>query len=154
MTRSCNKLIFIETTCSEAGDAFFRWLREEQLAEESAIEGEEEIMTRDELTARGIQCAFSAEGLNTLSLLQKALEYFKRPGNKALIDPTSAQLDSFLLKADLDEYEGNVGPAVEDKAARVVYGLVKGHLLEEARTLCEVIGLLSCDPVLPNPYNG
>jgi hypothetical protein len=33
MTRSCQRLIFIETQDSQAGDVFFRWLREKQLAE-------------------------------------------------------------------------------------------------------------------------
>jgi hypothetical protein len=147
MTRSCNRLIFIETMRSEAGDAFFRWLREKQLAEELVIiEGEEEMMTGDELTARGIQLALAAGGVSTLSLLQKALECFKRAGNKALIDRTSAQLDAFLLQKDLDQYEGMLGPSVEEKAAKIIYGLVEGHLLEEARTLCEVIELRSSDP--------
>jgi hypothetical protein len=78
--------------------------------------------------------------------LQKALECFKRAANKALIDRTSAQLDAFLLQEDLDEYEGTLSPSAEEKATKIVYELVKGHLLEEARTLCGVIELRSSDP--------
>jgi hypothetical protein len=64
--------------------------------------GEEEIMTGDEWVARGIQCAFSAEGSNTLSLLQKAVECFERAGNRALMDRATAQLDAFLVRQDLE----------------------------------------------------
>jgi hypothetical protein len=63
-----------------------------------------------------------------------------------LIDRTSAQLDAFQLKEDLDGYEGVLSSAVEEKAAGVIYKLVKGNLLEETRTLCETIEPRSCDP--------
>ena len=102
-------------------------------------------MTGDELTSRGIHLALAAGGDSTLSLLQKALECFKRALNKALIDRTSAQLDAFLLQKDLDEYGGILSPSVEMKAAKIIYGLVEGHLLEEARTFYEVIALWSSD---------
>jgi hypothetical protein len=125
---------------------FFRWLQEKQLAEELVLEGEEEIMTGDEWSARGVQCAFSAEGLNTLSLLQKAVECFQRAGNKILMNRASAQLDAILLTQDLNKYEGTLSLTVEQKAAEVICGLVNGHLLEEARALGKVIRLRSCDP--------
>jgi hypothetical protein len=104
------------------------------------------MMTGDELTARGIQLALAAGGDSTLSLLQKALECFKGAGNKTLIDRTSAQLDAYSLQADLVQFGGILSPSVEMKAGKVIYGLVEGQLLEEARTLCEVIELRSSDP--------
>jgi superfamily I DNA/RNA helicase len=69
MTRSCNRLIFIGTTRSDAGDVFFRWLREKHIAEELIIGEGKEIITGDELTAQGIQCALSAEAPNTILLI-------------------------------------------------------------------------------------
>ncbi len=85
VTRSCHRLIFVETRASVAGEAFFNWLEAEGLAEPLAVAGAEEetLVTADELRAQGVDLALAAAseaGPAALSLLHKAVMCFTRAG--------------------------------------------------------------------------
>ncbi|KAJ1434066.1 P-loop containing nucleoside triphosphate hydrolase protein, partial [Ochromonadaceae sp. CCMP2298] len=101
VTRSCARLIFAETRSSAAGDAFFRWLDRQQLAErmekreqgqggaegqeqgggeEGEGQGERGYLSNDEWRARGIQLAMSNGGI---PVLRNAAKCFQRAGDKA-----------------------------------------------------------------------
>ena len=85
VTRSCCRLILVERRASCAGEAFFRWLEAEGLAEPLAAADveEEALVTADELRAQGVDLALAAtseEGPASQSLLHKAVKCFKRAG--------------------------------------------------------------------------
>ena len=99
MTRSCHRLIFVETRASCAGDAFFRWLEAEGLAEPLAVPGAEEeaLVTADELRAQGVDLALTAEleeGPAARSLLDKAVSCFTRAGSGP---PRCCAFESFVF---------------------------------------------------------
>jgi hypothetical protein len=68
ITRSMNRLLFVETEHTPAGDAFFRWLKENRLADKFDLsaakeQGEARYITSDEWKVRGIQFALQADTL-------------------------------------------------------------------------------------------
>lgn len=87
ITRCCNRLVFVETRESVAGTAFFRWLKDSQLAEQLVIEASEDVqevfMSNDEWRVRGIELAMSADGSNARTLLRNAVKCFDRAGPQA-----------------------------------------------------------------------
>jgi hypothetical protein len=93
VTRSCHRLILVETRASLAGEAFFRWLEAEGLAEPLAAAGAEEeaLVTADELRAQGVDLALAAAseaGPMVRSLLHKAVLCFARAGPaRPAVDP-------------------------------------------------------------------
>ncbi len=85
VTRSCRRLILVERRASCAGEAFFRWLEAEDLAEPlAAADAEEEaLVTADELRVQGVDLALAATseaGPASQSLLHKAVKCFTRAG--------------------------------------------------------------------------
>jgi hypothetical protein len=68
ITRSMNRLLFVQTERTPAGDAFFRWLERHRLADKFDLaaakeQGEARYITSDEWKVRGIQFALQADTL-------------------------------------------------------------------------------------------
>eukprot|EP01034_Spumella_vulgaris_P047544 gene47544-biopygen37522 len=81
VTRSCNRLLFVETEKTQLSSVMFRWMVGADLAETYNAANEEAVlMTSDEWRAQGIEFALSAEGEDTTLFLEKALHCFKLAG--------------------------------------------------------------------------
>ncbi|KAJ1443989.1 P-loop containing nucleoside triphosphate hydrolase protein [Ochromonadaceae sp. CCMP2298] len=175
VTRSCARLIFAETRFSAAGDAFFRWLDRQQLAERMAIkrewgahekggqggeqvlgegkegeeEGEEErgYLSNDEWRTRGIQLAMSNSG----PALRIAAKCFVRAGDKAhnLLSRVVAQEQVERAREGFSATLGDattLTPTHESELAALVLRCVELQLYQDALDLCALLL-----PHLPGP---
>ena len=148
ITRSCNRLIFIETQQSVAGSSFFSWLQAKRLAEPLLFQEEAagQVMTGDEWRARGLDCAVSAEGPSAIPLLQSAVQCFTRAKDTKLLDRASAELE---LKVLMQRWEGKkadekrLDRSHEKEVAVLLEKLLKNELYVEALDLCEAMGSMS-----------
>ncbi|KAJ1437500.1 P-loop containing nucleoside triphosphate hydrolase protein [Ochromonadaceae sp. CCMP2298] len=158
ITRSRDRFIFAETRSSAAGDAFFRWLDREKLAERMVQRegagraegqgGEGLYRSNDEWRALGIQLAMSNGGIPALRI---AAEYFQRAGDKA-----QNLLERVLLQEQVERaregFSSALGdaetltPTHESELADVVLRCVALQLYQDALHLCELLL-----PHLPGP---
>ena len=145
VTRSCRRLIFVEQRKSRAGNAFFRWLRRNQLADTHDIAASETtFMTADEWRVQGLGFAANGEeeaGATDCESLTKALSWFRRAltcfrragdsdfGRRAHVHRSSVALR--LLEA---EAAATMRVTV---VAGAVYACLREGLLEEALQLCQ-----------------
>ncbi|KAJ1415201.1 P-loop containing nucleoside triphosphate hydrolase protein [Ochromonadaceae sp. CCMP2298] len=147
ITRSCARLIFAETRSSAAGDAFFRWLEREKLAEKMIQRdgagqaegqgGEGIYRSNDELRALGIQLAMSDGGIPALRI---AAKYFQRAGDKAqnLLERVSLQEQVERAREGFSAALGDadtLAPAHEVELAALVLQCVELQLYQDALDL-------------------
>lgn len=110
ITRSMNRLLFVETASTAAGEAFFRWLERHQLAEKYDLatarkHGEERFITADEWKVRGIQFAGQVDSATVggaeaaVGLLDNAIQCFTNAGDVAL--KSAAALQKRLVQCKL-----------------------------------------------------
>uniref|UniRef100_A0A7S3MCI7 DNA helicase n=1 Tax=Spumella elongata TaxID=89044 RepID=A0A7S3MCI7_9STRA len=103
ITRSMNRLLFVESAKSEAGEAFFRWLERNHLADKFDFKaakqhGEERYITSDEWKVRGIQFAGQVDArlqkdaiLANIELLDQAILCFTNANEAQLKNVALAQ---------------------------------------------------------------
>jgi len=79
ITRSCNRLIFVETSSdTPLPSVMFRWMTGSGLAETYNTADEQAVlMTSEEWRVQGIEFALSAEGESTAMFLEKAIKCFR-----------------------------------------------------------------------------
>eukprot|EP00597_Dinobryon_sp_UTEXLB2267_P010567 CAMPEP_0170100792 /NCGR_PEP_ID=MMETSP0020_2-20130122/1864_1 /TAXON_ID=98059 /ORGANISM="Dinobryon sp., Strain UTEXLB2267" /LENGTH=664 /DNA_ID=CAMNT_0010323745 /DNA_START=228 /DNA_END=2219 /DNA_ORIENTATION=- len=158
ITRSCNRLIFVETHNSVAGSAFFSWLQANELAEplifeeDNAEEVSGQIMTGDEWRARGIDCAVSAEGPSAISLLQSAVQCFKKAKDSKLFLRASVELKlkEMIQRWKSRNVDKRLNLSEEKEAVELMEKLLTQQLFLEAIQLCDSMGPISS---FPNEFN-
>jgi hypothetical protein len=132
VTRCCNRLIFVETQNKPASQAFFRWLKNRELAElyvpsdqsaatsstnkleylqEENLLGDADViyMSNDEWRLRGIELLLSADqesSRSNLKFFTNARVCFERAGElaKQLRDKVQVQIDAEILKTKFMKY--------------------------------------------------
>ena len=108
ITRSVNKLVFIETFPSLAGKAFFAWMKEEgnNLAVELKPELATAIKTADDWRIEGVAFACLAQGnpdvKNALSAIQEATRQFERANDADLLRLARAHSASLVFRKRLE----------------------------------------------------
>lgn len=161
ITRSMNRLVFVESDVTPAGDAFFRWLERHQLAEKYDLatarkRGEERFITADEWKVRGIQFAGQVDSATTggaeaaEGLLDNAIQCFTNAGDTVLKNAAALQKRLVLCKlkvlnmgtsaAGADRIGGakDSAEALETEVHKAIVAGVEGGLFEDTRDLCEL----------------
>jgi len=145
ITRCCNRLVFVETKQSRAGDAFFRWLKHNDLAEEyvqpsqdaDAVTG---LMNNDEWRARGIERVMAGDG--SIPLLRNAVSCFTCAGDKDLLARAQLLLDIELFKNRMSNLL-NVTNTFDDKTEATVADMIKRcvekNMFVDASDMCELV---------------
>ena len=164
-TRSQSRLMFFESKSSVAGLAFFSWLQANQLAEplEILLDAEKRIlMTADEWRARGLDLALSAEGSSAIPYLREAVKCFEQAKDSKLLQRASAELEFHLRmnsikEASLLANSGGGGsqsmtPSEEKEVAGLMKKLIENQLHSSARSLCEAVEPICCDPAKFNRF--
>jgi hypothetical protein len=155
ITRSMNRLLFVETTRSPAGDAFFRWLERHQLADRLEVatikaHGESRFITSDEWKVRGIQLALQADNLSSSSaasetvdeMLVNAIRCFSNAGDTQLKGVVQAQRRLLqLTAAHTSREDGAQSPVfgAEAAAVQVLQEALQCGLVEEVRDAAQVL---------------
>jgi hypothetical protein len=143
ITRCSQRLFFVETAASDAGQAFFRFIcKEKDLAiQEEASGVQESIKTSDEWAATGVEYARHAEACETdevcLYWLEKALHCFKQGKVKDLEWKAQVHQESVCLRMDYStrtprESAEDDSDFDEKGASEHVATLAKEGLLTEA----------------------
>jgi hypothetical protein len=146
VTRSCNRLLFVETEKTQLSSVMFRWLVGAGLAEMYNTADESTVlMTSDEWRVQGIEFALSADGDNSELFLRKSVRCFSFACDDALLERAKCQLKHLVLHAQLVRLKRKsvLTADQEQNAARVVLGLLRLGLKSEVRELCRLL----CDAV-------
>jgi hypothetical protein len=103
MTRSCNRLFFVEIQSNSLVSLFFRWLPQRDLADPftPSVDGDMEFMTREEWRARGIDFALGEEGDSASLFHEKAVKCFSLSGDASLRSKAQLQLRALEMSAAL-----------------------------------------------------
>ena len=145
-TRACNRLIFIETNSTSLSSLVFRWMRTQDLAEELVpLQGNQIILTPDEWRGKGIECALSAEGINTMSFLQRALNCFQQAADRDLIKKIIIQMEYHDLITRVKSYDEILHSKDELTCADMLIQCSKYGLKQELSSLSELLEVRSCD---------
>ena len=166
VTRCIDRLFFVETSGSIAGDACVRWLTTTSIQRQKSLshtlslatldnkigEIEGEAMTKDDWISSGIENAEAAEDCQKAnlasaeSLLEKAVYCFQQAGEENLARKARAhragiQFKSKLLSQNLViQNESNEMEesllTMEVEAAAIVEDLMKENLFMEAEDIC------------------
>jgi hypothetical protein len=143
VTRSCNRLLFVETEKAQLSSVMFRWLVGAGLAEmHNAADESTVLMTNDEWRVQGIEFALSAEGESAAMFLQKAVTCLQNAADTALCTKATVQLQLYNLTVKLTEGVTDITLSHHEEleAARTVLAGLRNGLTEEVR---EVVGLLA-----------
>jgi hypothetical protein len=150
VTRSCDRLVFVENTESASSSAFFRLLKAKQLAEpfDAGNEGATVMMLSDEWRARGINFAMSAEGDRAIAFLTQAKRCFECAGDKPLIARTSIHLELEILRHRLLTEEISIRDELE-AASLLCRSLTIAMPLPWSDTIemCELLSTKVCDAI-------
>jgi hypothetical protein len=163
ITRSMNRLLFVESTHSEAGEAFFRWLARHSLADKFDLttarnNKESRYITSDEWKVRGIQFSgqvdtrMQRDALQAnVELLDEAIRCFANAGDTSLKSVAVAQkrmqlaLLELLTPTSATAATTTAGERLDFDSARVeacraamLLGVDKG-LFDELQLLCEFL---------------
>ena len=146
ITRSCNRLLFIETTGSQSYDAWCRCLRDGNLAQHikaDAFEGEV-FMTVDDWMIEGIEIASQVTDSSleeATKMLVRAKVSFQKAGHKDLEQKCEANLKAIMLLADTEAFDQGCSSG-EDKQSRrkgaeTVAAYLDAGLVNEASRICQ-----------------
>jgi hypothetical protein len=146
ITRSCNRLFFIETKESQGYSAWSRCLLGKQLANTIAPESilrAGGVMTTDDWLVEGLDTATLIEENNKedgVSLLQHAITSFERAGNKDLEAKARCHLKALELEMaaiELSQGEEIDGLLVETRASKSTLAYLEAGLISEAARVCK-----------------
>jgi superfamily I DNA/RNA helicase len=139
ITRSCNRLFFVETCQNSAGEAWFRCLKNGNLASvispRNNTVAKNVMMTSDDWRAEAIELASLAEdrGANSVSLLETATSHFEKAADSCLMHRASEHLRALRLEQQRD-FDGLKNA---DSAARAVLAYLSVGMLRDAARICE-----------------
>lgn len=158
ITRSCNRLLFVETVEAAASHAFFRWLNKRGFAEPyddklSSSDGglKAVYMSSDEWKLRGIEFVLSADrnsGRN-LALFRNALNCFEKGG-----DVTKPLQDKIVVSIEAEELKDRLILCHNSTSAdrpmiahvvNVVKKCIQEGLLQEAYDICLLLRPLTAE---------
>jgi len=158
VTRCIEKLFFVETKSSTAGDATIRWLTKKGLdrptfATRNNINDVEAMsLTSDEFVSDGISNAELAQAVEELDqaqlLLERSLWCFEQTDNIELAAKARIHSSSIQFRLDLqppyDEMKANDRAVIEIKSAQLMESLTKeGFLFEVVNIFSSVSPFLS-----------
>ena len=159
VTRCIEKLFFVETRSSTAGDATMRWLTKKEshggiafATRNNINDVEAMIMTSDEFVSEGINNAELAQTGEDLSqaqlLLERAIWCFEQSENIELASKARIHSSSVQFRAELqppyDEKNTNDCALLEMRAAQLMESLAKeGFLFETVNIFSSVEPFLS-----------
>ncbi len=155
ITRCQNRFVFVETKQSSSGSQFFRWLKEQGLAEEHPERRGDTanlLMTNDEWRMKGIEFALRAEDATEvetiISRLQTALACFERA-----VDADLVKRVKLLLRATKFRQQHLSGDTLraetETEAIHIIHECLREKALFEARRLCSQFVFYLPQPVQP-----
>jgi len=149
VTRSCNRLFFVETADTQGGEAWTRCLQREQLAQMMHADVETilhdtktAMMTADDWRAEGIDVASVAEDddIGSLALLQRAIACFQKAGDTELESRARAHLSA--IEHEQEPHRDSMSDVETSGALNSVKDAVLAYLnagmLRDAARLCEV----------------
>jgi superfamily I DNA/RNA helicase len=141
VTRSCNRLLFVETEKTQLSSVMFRWMVGAGLAEMyNAADESTVLMTSDEWRVQGIEFALSAEGENTVMFLEKALKCFTLANDETLLTRCAAELQLVQARLFLSSFKNHIINRHEVKnAVKVILEGLRVGLREEVRELCKAL---------------
>ena len=153
ITRCIERLFFVETKSSIAGDTLVRWLKQNALATKNNINDIESMaMTSDEFLSEGFNNAEQAESAEELDLayiaLDRAVWCFEQADNIELAAKARIHSSSIEFRLDLqppyDEKKANDRALIEMRSAQLMESLTKeGFLLEVLNIFSSVTPFLS-----------
>jgi hypothetical protein len=149
ITRSCNRLVFVETRVTVAGSAFFRWLHEKQIAMQLKVSSMNEVlMTSDEWRIRGIEFALLAEADVIESMLQKALFCFDHAGDIPLRTRVNILLELHTCKKKLNAITNDIILQSKDEIdiSNCIYKCLRVGLVTDVLDVCDLLCERSCEP--------
>lgn len=141
ITRSCDRLFFIETQASQAYNAWCRRLKDDELAKQinSDVLGERGVMTTDDWMIEGIDIASQVSDSDfdeAIKLLGRAIGNFKKANLKSYEQKCFANMKALQLmeEAGLFLNDGNV--ETRGKAAEAVSAYLDAGMVNEAIRSC------------------
>eukprot|EP00546_Thalassionema_frauenfeldii_P011581 CAMPEP_0178925970 /NCGR_PEP_ID=MMETSP0786-20121207/18238_1 /TAXON_ID=186022 /ORGANISM="Thalassionema frauenfeldii, Strain CCMP 1798" /LENGTH=1471 /DNA_ID=CAMNT_0020600971 /DNA_START=303 /DNA_END=4718 /DNA_ORIENTATION=+ len=152
ITRSCDRLFFIETKKSQSFDAWRRCLKKDDLAIEikSEVIGDKGVMTADDWLIEGIEIASQvsdSEVSEAKRMLLRAIDHFQKAHHKMYEDRCHANLRALEV---LDEVVPHISLSADEQGFRkngskVVSAYLDAGLVNEAtrylRNNCSALGL-------------
>jgi Ankyrin repeats (many copies)/AAA domain len=154
MTRSVDRLLFVETRASVAGDAFTRWstatatqilpLDEEPLTVVQDISDVEAFeMSVDEWTLSGFENAETAEATDdveaSISFLDAALHCFKKSGDRRFIAKAQVNLASVEFRSQILLNNEASPTMTEQEMAELLLQLLREELWVEASKFSQAV---------------
>lgn len=151
VTRCIERLFFVETSISIAGDAAIRWLctKENALATRNNVMDVAAMsMTSDEFVIQGVDNAQQAESselefAEAITLLDRAIYCFEAANSelasKARIHRISIQFRSDLTRVEDSSSSSTPSVVFETKAAQIVESLLREKLFVECIYLIESV---------------
>ena len=148
ITRCCNRLIFVETKKCEASLAFFGWLKENGLADESVFSDSDtaEYLSPDEWRVRGIEMIMNSG--DEIAFLKQGIKSLIQAGASAKSLVSKAELQAEALHEcnsfnkrmkESQSRERVMDLATERKMAGLIAKCLEGGLLEVANDVIQQI---------------
>ena len=158
ITRCCNRLVFVETAFSKSADSFFRGALLVNEGGSALVEtmnlhllreSKADFMTADEWRVRGLDFALAAAGVDTESLLTRALSCFEHAMDDSLKRRTLQHMALERWREDLlnsmvvfAKREPLLGLVDLLRLSGLLMESLKVGLKEQVLELCDVL----CDP--------
>lgn len=158
VTRCIERLLFVETSSSIAGDAAIRWLcrKDGALATQNNVmddDVEGMTLTADEFVSQGLDYIQTAESPEiefdeAMTQIGRAIYCFEQAqashlASKARVHRLSAQFRSDLSQISMPTHQESTSVAstmvIEAKGAQIVAQLLSENLLEECKSLIQAI---------------
>ena len=145
ITRSCDRLFFIETKDSQAYDAWCRCLKQDDLAHQikSDVLGENGVMTIDDWMIEGIEIASQVSDSasdEARDMLERAISNFQKANHKDYEQKCVANLKAVELLADAELFFQDDSLTVDSsnrkKAAECVAAYLDAGMVNEASRTC------------------
>jgi hypothetical protein len=156
ITRSCDRLFFIESSSSKTFDFWSRCLKGGELAHEIKSNDfiEQGVMTADDWMIEGIEIASQVSDSGTAeatAMLERAIFNFQKAAHKKYEEKCVANLKALQLGADAELFDDNASTdiSVDDdtrkKAVEAVSAYLDAEMVNEAiracRRFCTSMGL-------------
>jgi len=157
ITRSCDRLFFIETGSSKTYNSWSRCLKRDELAQEIKPDDfiGQGVMTADDWLIEGIEIASQvsdSRGAEAMGMLERAIVNFQKASDKKYEEKCVANLKALQLQSDAELFYEDSGSAdrsldeiTRKKAAEAVSAYLDAEMVNEAtracRRLCSSNGL-------------
>lgn len=147
ITRSCDRLFFIETGSSKTFGFWTRCLKGRELAHEIKSNDfiEQGVMTADDWMIEGIEVASQVSDSNmteAITMLERAISNFQKAAHKQYEEKCVANLKALQLRADAELFDENpsaeksVDNATKKKGSDAVSAYLDAELVNEAIRGC------------------